>query len=297
MEYIKLSENLEFSRIIQGFFRLENWNKNTDELADFMRYCIDCGVTTFDTAEIYGRGLVESAMGEVFARFPDIRSRIQLVSKTGIFVKQLSDREFWHYDTTYDRIINSCKQSLQRLHCDYLDLYLIHREDPCIDHHETARALLDLKQSGLVREIGVSNFDPHKFNALNKCTGNQLVTNQIECNPCCFEHFNSGMIDFLTADSIHPMIWSPLAGGSIFTSNEEKFIRVRNKLNEIAYRHQTSAASIAYAWLLYHPVKGMPISGSGKVERLNEAVNALDVKLKHYEWYEIYLASGQQILR
>lgn len=297
MEYINLSDELLFSRIIQGFFRLESWKMNTQQLADFMRMCIERGVTTFDTAEIYGRTSVESAIGEVFAANPDLRGKIQLVSKTGIFVHQMDGWEFWHYNTTYDRIIQSCKESIKRLNCDYLDLYLIHREDPLINHHETACALLDLKKQGLVREIGVSNFDTHKFNALNKCTGNQLVTNQIECSPCCFEHFNSGMIDLLTAEKIPPMIWSPLAGGNIFTSNEERFVRVRNKLNEIAYRHGTNADTIAYAWLMYHPVKAMPISGSGRIERLDGAIAALDVKLEHYEWYEIYLASGQQILR
>ena len=56
--------------------------------------------------------------------------------------------------------------------------------------------------------MGVSNFDPHKFNGLNKAVNGQLVTNQIEWNPVCFEHFNSGMMDDLTASGIHPMIWS-----------------------------------------------------------------------------------------
>lgn len=66
------------------------------------------------------------------------------------------------------------------------------------------------KKAGLIREA-VSNFDPFKFNALNKAMDGTFVTNQIEWNPVCFEHFNSGMMDLLTIKNIHSMIWSPLA--------------------------------------------------------------------------------------
>ena len=60
--------------------------------------------------------------------------------------------------------------------------------------------MLDLKKEGLIKEIGVSNFDPFKFDAMNKAVDGALVTNQIEWNPVCFEHFNSGMMDYLTVN-------------------------------------------------------------------------------------------------
>ena len=94
-----------------------------------MNACIERGVTTFDTAEIYSDTLCEKMMGEAFAADPTIRSRIQLVSKTGIF----KEESFGYYNTTYEHVMTSCKESLQRLHTDHLDLYLIHREDPCLD--------------------------------------------------------------------------------------------------------------------------------------------------------------------
>lgn len=202
-----------------------------------------------------------------------------------------------YYDTTYDHVMEAAKQALQRLQTDYLDLYLIHREDPCIDHWETARALLDLKKEGLVRNIGVSNFDPFKFDALQKATGGQLVTNQIEWNPLCFEHFESGMMDYLTVNCIHPMIWSPLAGGRLFNVSDALAQKAMVKIREIADRHGVEPAVIVFAWLMYHPVGAMPISGSNKLSRLDLAIQALDVKLEHWEWYELYTASGQKILR
>ena len=101
--------------------------------------------------------------------------------------------------------------------------------------------------------MGVSNFDPHKFNGLNKAVNGQLVTNQIEWNPVCFEHFNSGMMD--------------------------------------------DPSAIIYAWIMYHPAGAVPISGSNRLDRLDTAIKALDIRLEHYEWYEIYKASGQQAIR
>ena len=180
---------------------------------------------------------------------------------------------------------------------DYLDLYLIHREDPCMDPYEAARALKDMKKQGLIREAGVSNFDPFKFDALQHAMEKTLVTNQIEWNPVCFEHFESGMMDLLAKERIHPMIWSPLAGGRLFTSEEAVYRNAREKIEEIAQRHQTEPAVIVYAWLMYHPVGALPISGSNRLDRLDLAIRALDVKLEHFEWYEIYTASGQKKLR
>lgn len=297
MKTVQLSEKLSLSPIVQGFWRLESWNWNTKELAEFMNACIERGVTTFDTAEIYSATLCEKLMGEAFALDKTIRDRIQLVSKTGIFQEKINGSTFGYYNTTYDRVIQSCKESLQRLKTDYLDLYLIHREDPCFDPWETARALKQLKKEGLVKEVGVSNFDPFKFDALNQAMDGELVTNQIEWNPVCFEHFNSGMMDYLTVHRIHPMIWSPLAGGRLFKSEDALCKKAMEKIREIAERHNEEPETIIYAWLMYHPVGAVPLSGSNKLERLDLAIKALDVKLKHHEWYEIYVASGQQVLR
>ena len=148
MEYINLTEGLRFSRIVQGFWRLTDWNMTTDELIAFMEGCLERGVTTFDTAEVYGDTECERQMGLAFAKRPDLREKIQLVSKTGIYKTEINGETFGYYDTTYDRLMRSCKEALSRLRCGHLDLYLIHREDPCFDCHETARALKDMKKQG-----------------------------------------------------------------------------------------------------------------------------------------------------
>ena len=236
MTKIKLTDNLSLSQIIRGFWRLDTWELSTDELIDNMKSSIDLGVTSFDTAEIYADTLCESQIGEAFAKDPALRGKVELISKTGIYKQEINGESFGYYNTTYDRIVRSCKESLQRLHTDYLDLYLIHREDPLLDPWEAGRAMLDLKKEGLIKEIGVSNFDPFKFDAMNKAVDGALVTNQIEWNPVCFEHFNSGMMDYLTVNKIHPMIWSPLAGGrfkKMIYNVRKQWIRSKKSLRDI----------------------------------------------------------------
>lgn len=297
MKYVKLSEKLTLSSIIQGFWRLTDWNASDGDVAELIEKCLERGVTSFDTAERYGYGTCEEHLGKALKLVHYDRSKIQIITKTGISWSAPHDGSFGYYDTRYERIINSCKESIRKLGCEYLDLLLIHREDPCIDHYEVAAAFEQLKKEGLILEAGVSNFDPFKFNALNNVMGGTLVTNQIEWNPVCFEHFNSGMMDLLTEKKIHPMIWSPLAGGRVFTSSEEKCVKARTKIAEIAEKHNVEPETIIYAWLMYHPVGAMPICGSRNISRMDKAVAALNVKLTHMEWYEIYVASGQQVLR
>ena len=293
MKNVKLSDRLSLSAVIQGFWRLEGWKMTADELARFMNECIDRGVTSFDTAEVYAGTRCETMMGEAFARDPSIRGRIQLISKMGIY----KNEGFAYYDTRYERVKSSCEAALKRLGTDHIDLYLIHREDPCIDFDSTARGLMELKKEGKVGDIGVSNFDPHKFAALNAKVGGELVTNQIEWNPLCFEHFRSGMIDDLMAAHIHPMVWSPLAGGRLFNKDDELAQKAMKVINRIAEEKSEDPSTIVYAWIMYHPVGAMPISGSRNLSRLDLAIRALDVKLTQEEWFRIYAASGQQIIR
>lgn len=297
MERINLSNELNVSRVVQGFWRLDSWKMHTRELIHFISACLERGITTFDTAEIYGDTECEQQLGQALRKQPGLRGKLQIISKTGIFKTGLSNGDFTYYDTSYERVVKSCKASLQRLGTDYLDLYLIHREDPCIDFRETGRALLDLKKEGLVREIGVSNFDPYKFLGLQKWTNNELVTNQVEWNPLCFEHFNSGMFDLLTADQIHPLIWSPLAGGKVFTGEDMAARGVRKLLAELADKYQADPSTIIYAWIFYHPFKAAAISGSKQLDRLDLALKAFDINLDRSDWFRLYVASGQQLIR
>lgn len=297
MEYVSMGE-VTLSRIVRGFWRLTgskagSWNISDKELTDMMVGCLEKGVTSFDTADIYGAGQCEVQLGRVLPSFR--REDYQIVTKAGICRNLEMGTSY--YNTSYDYLISACHAALERLQCEYIDLFLIHREDPMLDPYEAGRALLDLKKQGLIREAGVSNFDPWKMEGLNRAMGGALRTNQIELHPCCFEHFNSGMTDYLTAHRIRPMIWSPLAGGRLFTSDEPQFTKTRAVLEELAAKYGVSPATIVYAWLMEHPMGALPIVGGQSLARLDEAIAALDLQLERPDWYRIYAASGQQKIR
>jgi predicted oxidoreductase len=106
------------------------------------------------------------------------------------------------------------------------------------------------------------------------------------------EHFEKGTIDLMLEKGISPMIWSPLAGGEIFTSQKEDAVRLRAMLEEIASEvGATSIDQVMFAWLLAHPANMMPIVGSGKIERVKTAVEATNISLSREQWFRIYVAA------
>lgn len=294
MKTVKPSENLEMSRIVQGLWRLNNWDMNNKELLKFVEEALDMGVTTFDHADVYGDYTCEAMFGQIFKLKPGLRKRMQLVTKCGI--KMVSDkfpeRKIKHYDTGYDHIIYSVEQSLRNLHTDYLDLLLIHRPDPLMDPAATARAFEELESQGKVLHFGVSNFTPIQFEMLDWHFDGKLVTNQVEISPYNLEHFQNGNIEFFLREEIHPMAWSPLSGGKIFSPGDERGIRIKTKLKGIAEELGVKdIEKVIYAWLLTHPAGIIPIVGTGKIERLKKAVQSVDIELTREQWFEIYVAS------
>ena len=220
MNYIQLSEKLKMSKIALGFWRLNDWGMSKEELSEYLEKAIDLGVTTFDHADIYGRYTCEKIFGEVLGLKPELRAKMQLVSKVGIKLvsENMPENTYHCYDTSYEHIVKSVEKSLKNLNTDYLDLVLIHRPDMYMDADETARALTDLRKAGKVLEWGVSNFLPSDFNLLQSRLDFKLVTNQIELSPLKTQHFYDGTINLMQEKRVPIMVWSPLAGGEIFIS-------------------------------------------------------------------------------
>ncbi len=294
MEKVKLSPHLEVSRIALGFWRLMDWKMTFNELEHLVEESLNLGVTTFDHADIYGEYQCEEAFGRLLRAKPTLRNKFQLITKCGIKVvsPKFPNQKINHYDTSYDHIIESVDQSLRNLNADHIDLLLIHRPDPLMNPEETARAFFQLKASGKVLNFGVSNFSIIQFEMLNKYFGGMLVTNQVEFSPYCLEHFQNGNMEFFLKQKIHPMGWSPMAGGALLNPTDEKGRRVHKKLQQIAGELGLDFIDqVIYAWILYHPSMVIPIVGSGKPERLKSAVDAMKIQLTREQWYEIFIAS------
>lgn len=295
MKREKLLPTLSFSKLIQGFWRLEDWKMSKEERLTFIESCLDLGITTFDHADIYGNYTCEELFGEALALKPSLRSQMEIVTKCGIQPKSSKDpnNKVNHYNTSKERIISQAEHSLQNLGVDSIDVLLIHRPDPFMDPGEVAEAFEQLNRDGKVKHFGVSNFLPSQFNMLQSYLKEPLVTNQIEVSPLQLEHFEKGTIDLMQEKRIKPMIWSPLSGGRIFKEETEEVKRIRTVLNEIA--EECGAESIdliMYAWLMVHPASMMPVVGTGKIERVKKAVEALEINLTRQQWFRI-LESAQ----
>ncbi|USY56316.1 aldo/keto reductase [Bacillus sp. 1780r2a1] len=294
MQYVQLAEDLKFSRIIHGLWRLADWNLSTSDTQTLIEQCLEKGITTFDHANIYGDYSCEGLFGQALAQKPSLRESMQLVTKCGIKLTsdKYPERKINFYDTSKQHIINSANQSLKNLNTDYVDVLLIHRPDPFMNPQEVADAFIQLKEEGKVRYFGVSNFKRSQFDLLQSFLPFPLITNQIEISPTYLNHFEEGTIEQCQQHKIAPMAWSPLGGGSIFTAEDERSIRVRNKLIEIGEEiGAKSLDQVAYAWLLAHPATIMPIVGSGKMNRIDAAIDALDLEMNRMQWFQILEAS------
>jgi len=169
---------------------------------------------------------------------------------------------------------------------------LLHRPAPLLNPNEVAKAFDYLEKSGKVLSFGVSNFTQDEFWMLQKYSRQKLVTNQIEISPYCLEHVENHNLDFLLKEQIRPMAWSPIAGGKIINPDDKKSERINTTLKEIATElNAENIDTIIYSWLLKHPVGIIPIVGSGKISRIKNAVDALNVNLTDEQWYRIYTAS------
>jgi predicted oxidoreductase len=288
------SGDLQLSQIIPGLMRLLQWNLSREQLIGWINTCIDLGMTSFDHADIYGSYQVEAAFGEALAASPGLRDRIQIVTKCGIALlsPQRPAHTVHHYNTTRQHIIASAERSLRNFQTDRLDLLLIHRPDALMDADEVAAALNELLNSGKVRAIGVSNFTPFQWDLLQSRLDTPLVTNQVELSLTFLDTLHDGTLDQAQQLRRPPMIWSPLAGGRLFSQNDERSVRVRAVLERIAEAHGVAPDVIALAWVLAHPSKPLPVLGTGNLDRVRASVQALSVTLDRQEWFALWEASA-----
>jgi predicted oxidoreductase len=291
---VMASQGAELSELVQGYWRLAEWNMTPQQRLTFLKQHIELGVTTVDHADIYGNYQCEKLFGEALAIEPSVREQIQIVSKCDIKLRSdaFPDHTINHYDTSAAHIHQSVNNSLERIGVEELDVLLIHRPDALMDADEVAGAFAELHKVGKVKHFGVSNFSPIQFDLLQSRLGKQLVTNQVEINPINFDVIDDGTLDQMQMLRIRPMAWSCLAGGAIFNGKSEQAQRVRAELVAIASEiGAKTIEQVVFAWVRQLPSQPLPIIGSGKLERVKDAVDALDFTLTRQQWYRIWTAS------
>lgn len=296
MNRIDLTKDLSLSRIVYGMWRIgDDSNTSPAHVQAKIESCLAQGITTLDQADIYGGYTAEAILGGALKASPQLRDKVELVSKCGIVapVGRYADRRVKYYDTTEGHITASVEASLRDMGTDRIDLLLIHRPDPLIDHEETGKALDGLVASGKVRSVGVSNFRPWDFSLLQSAMSSKLVTNQIEISLVAPECFINGDLAYLQERSITPMAWSPLGGGSLFGEDNRQLLAA---LERIGAAQGVDATAVAVAWLLRHPARIIPVMGTNNIERISKIGEAAKVEMDRQTWFELYtLAIGRNV--
>ena len=238
----------------------------------------------------YGCDVYRSCTG-IWRKRPELRDKMQIITKAGIVCPGHYGNKTIYYNSTKEEILKEMDESLEKLGTDHVDLLLIHRPDPLADPSETADALETVVKQGKALNVGVSNFMPSQLTMLQSYMDIPLVTNQMELSVKNTENFFNGVVDDAFTRRIPLMAWSPLGGGDVFKSTDEKFVRLRTVLTKIAEEHKTTMDAVIYAWLFVHPVRIAAITGTMNADRIQTAVDATELELSYDEWYQILEAS------
>jgi 2,5-diketo-D-gluconate reductase A len=223
------------------------WQTPADETERVVRDALEAGYRAVDTAAIYGN---EEGVGRA------------LEGRDDVFVTT----KLWNNDQGYESTLRAFDESMSKLGLDTVDLYLIHWPAPSRDLYvDTWRALIQLKEDGRARSIGVSNFRPEHIDRLIAETGVIPAINQIELHPR-FQQREARA--FHALHNIATESWSPL-GKAQFIDNPV--------LTEIAERHGKTAAQIIIRWHLDCGLVVIP--KSVRPERLRENIDVFDFSL------------------
>jgi diketogulonate reductase-like aldo/keto reductase len=211
---------------------LGTWeNENPQQCADSVRTALETGYRHVDTAQAYGN---EDAVGDGIAAADVDREEIFLATK------------IWISNLSYEDVLETAQESLDRLGVDYLDLLYIHWPARAYDPAETLDAFQELYDEGTIRNIGVSNFEPHHIEEAREHLDAPIFANQIEIHPLLQQ---TELREFAADTDLELVAYSPLARGDVFDVDE---------LTEIAEKHGVSEAQVSLAWLRENDITAIP---------------------------------------
>ena len=253
---------------------------------------LEAGITFFDTADIYGPdngepfGAAEALLGRVLKGAPHLRDKFVLATKGGI-------RPGVPYDSSEAYLTAALDASLKRMGVERVELYQIHRPDVMTHPEALARTLGRMLAAGKIAEVGVSNFTPAQITALQAYLVFPIASTQIELSPLVIDPIEDGSLDQAMALNLGVMAWSPLAQGRLgdTAAPDARVAAVRAALDALGVAHGVSRTVAAYAWLMAHPARPIPIVGSQQPGRIAEAAKALSVTLDRADWYKVLVAA------
>jgi len=307
MRYITLGQDdKELSEIVLGMMRIED--KSVREVEELVETALSVGINAFDLADIYGRGRCEELLGLVLKNRPDLREKMWIQSKCGIRIE-----EFTYFDFSKEYILQSVDGILERLKIDHLDSLLLHRPDALMESDQVAEVFDLLYKQGKVRNFGVSNQNPMMMELLKKDVKQPLAVNQLQLSVAFTPGFESGfhvnmedsqaamrdgsIFEYCKLHDVVIQAWSVLQFGYFkgnFVGNE-KFQALNQVLDRLAIKYGVTSSTIAISWILRYPAKMQAVVGTTNPKHLREVSQAANFSLTRKEWYEIYLAAGNNL--
>ena len=304
MHYVNLGKTgLKVSRLCLGTMtygssKWRPWVLDEEPARPFFRRAIETGINFFDTADMYSVGMSETVVGRALREYT---RRDDVVIATKVFFPMgpgPNDRGL-----SRKHIMQAIDASLRRLAMEYVDLYQIHRFDPETPIEETIEAMHDVVKSGKARHVGASSMFAWQFAKMLHLAGSRgwtrFVTMQNHYN-LIYREEEREMIPLCIDQGVGVIPWSPLARGFLAGNRSrtergktddlaqqfyvsESDVTIADRVAELARKRGVSAAQIALAWILHKPGVTAPIVGASKLDQLDEAIAALEIRLDESE--------------
>lgn len=269
-------------QFILGTMRLDM--EDEQSALELMQKARNLGIDYLDTADIYGNYEMNSFIGRVFEHDPTLKAHFKIIGKTGIRSPKQWGVAHKHYEYTEDYVKQAVEKMCQEFDVNQLEYLLLHRPSPLMNYAEIGKVLNSLQNEGLVKQIGVSNFNVEEMRTLNQYT--EVVTNQIEFSPLCYENYDNNVLTYLQAHRVSAQIWSPVAGGKVFMESA-----LFDTLTKYAKQFSVSVEAIVYAFIFKLPIDASIILGTTKKERLDVLVELEKFELPTEAWFDIAAAS------
>jgi aryl-alcohol dehydrogenase-like predicted oxidoreductase len=239
--------------------------EDVDEAKRVLRRAVALGVNLIDTADAYGPEVSERLIAETLHPYPD---DLVIATKGGLVRPGPGE---WEPDGRPEHLREACEGSLRRLRLDAIELYQLHRPDPKVPFADSVGALMELRDEGKIRHIGLSNVSVDQLAEALAMT--EIVTVQNRYN--LVDRDSEEVVDDCTRRGLGFIPWWPLAVG--------RLARPGGPLDAIAAAHDATPAQVALAWLLRRSPVMLPIPGTSSVEHLEENLAAAQLDLSEDE--------------
>ena len=280
------------------------WKTGQSEADRLVQRSLDAGINFFDTADMYANGQSEPMLAKALgSRRRDIILSTKIGFRSGEAIASVG--------ASFRYLLNSAEGCLRRLNTDYLDLLSIHKPDPFTPPEETARALDNLVQRGLVRYVGYSNlsaWQSAKFVGIQERMGWARFAAAQMYYSLVGRDLEHDIVPFCVDAGIGIVVWSPLASGFLtgrytredptggngrmsdfefLPIDKDKGYTLIAKMKLIAQQHQASVAQVALAWVLAKPFVATVLLGASKLAQLEDNLRSCDLKLSAAELAEL----------